>query len=56
MGGVPKMVNTTSGPILPSKVLRSRRLLLIPPDDRARGYFDMAGFGHVAYVVPFEHD
>ncbi|MED6135603.1 hypothetical protein PIB30_048059 [Stylosanthes scabra] len=40
----------------PSRVLRSRRLLLIPPDDRARGYFDMAGFDHVAYVVRFEHD
>ncbi|MED6120172.1 hypothetical protein PIB30_018571 [Stylosanthes scabra] len=41
---------------LPERVLRSRRMLLPLPDDRAREYLDLAGFGDIAYIVPFEHD
>ncbi|MED6198424.1 hypothetical protein PIB30_066170 [Stylosanthes scabra] len=38
------------------RVLCSRRLILPRSDDRAREHFDKASFGHVAYLLPFEHD
>ncbi|MED6144063.1 hypothetical protein PIB30_011859 [Stylosanthes scabra] len=38
------------------RVLHSRQMLLPQLDERAREYLDLVGFGHVAYLVPFEHD
>ncbi|MED6131248.1 hypothetical protein PIB30_008288 [Stylosanthes scabra] len=38
------------------RVIRTRRSIMNPPDDRIRDLLQVAGFGHVAFMLQWDHD